>query len=68
MQHKHSPKEHINKALGETYKMMQNIRMSLNFMDKDIMKIIMTLIRPKLEYTAVVWLPHQKDLRKFERI
>ncbi len=26
------------------------------------------MIRPKLEYAAVVWSPHKKDIRKIERI
>ena len=39
-------------------------------MDKDMMKkIITSMLRPKLEYAAVVWSPHlKKDIRKLERI
>ena len=39
-------------------------------MDQNMMKkIITTMIRPKLEYAAVVWSPHlKKDIKKLERI
>ncbi len=39
-------------------------------MDKEMMrKIILTMIRPKLEYASVVWSPHKKkEIRKLERI
>ena len=39
-------------------------------MDKDMMKRILTsMIRPRLEYAAVVWSPNVKtDIRKLERI
>ena len=35
--------------------------MALHFLDKDMMrKIITTMIRPKLEYAEVIWFPHKK--------
>ena len=39
-------------------------------MDKDmIRKILTSMIRPRLEFAAVVWSPHaKKDTRKLERI
>ncbi len=38
-------------------------------MDKDMMKILTTLIRPKLEYAEVVWSPcKKKHTNKLERI
>ena len=65
-----SPERHINKLFGESYKMLQNIGMAFHYMNKDMMKkIIVTLIRPKLEYASVVWSPHRKkDIYKLERI
>ena len=62
--------QHINKLLGSTYKMLANIRVAYHYMDKDMMKRILTsMIRPRLEYAAVVWSPHaKKDITKLERI
>lgn len=57
-----SPEEHINNLSEETY-MMQNIRLSFHFMDKERMKIIM--IRSKFEYAVVAWLPcKEKNIGK----
>ncbi len=43
--------------------------MTFQFMDKDMMKILTTLIRPKLEYAEVVWSPYKKKhINKLERI
>lgn len=42
--------------------MRQNIKVSFQFMDKEMKKII-TTIRLKLEYAAVVWPTHKKDIR-----
>ena len=62
--------QHINKLLGSTYKMLANIRVAYHYMDKDMMKRILTsMIRPRLEYAAVMWSPHaKKDITKQERI
>ena len=50
--------------------MLANIRVAFHYMDKDMMKNILTsMIRPRLEYAAVVWSPHaKKNIRKLERI
>ena len=65
-----TPDRHIGGIFGASYRMLTNIRIAFNYLDKDIMKrIIMNMIRPKLEYAAVVWSPHKKkDIRKLERI
>ncbi len=65
-----SSEKHINKLFEETYKMLQNIKTSFNFMEKEMMrKIKATMIRSKLEYTSVMWLPHKKkEIGKLERI
>jgi len=65
-----SPEKHINKIFGETYRMLRNIRVAFHFLDKNMMKkIITTMIRPKLEYAEIVWSPHKKKhVKKLERI
>ena len=54
--------QHINKLFGSTYRrMLANIRVAFHYMDKDMMKRILTsMIRPRLEYAAVVRSPHAK--------
>ena len=44
--------------------------MAFHFLDKDIMReIITSMIRPKLEYAEVIWSPHKKKhVLKLERI
>ena len=65
-----SPEKHINRIFGNTYSMLVNIRVAFTYMDKEMMrKIISTLVRPKLEYAAIVWSPHlKKHVIKLERI
>ena len=65
-----SPEAHIRGVFGSTYRMLTNIRVAFHYMDMSMMKkIITTMVRPKLEYAAVVWSPHhKKDIRKLERI
>ena len=65
-----TPERHINMVCGSTRKMLMNIRVAFHYLDKDMMnKIIATMIRPKLEYAAVVWSPNKKkDIVKLERI
>ena len=51
-----SPWKHINKIVRETYNLLKNIKVAFSYTDQDMMKkIIVTRIRPRLEYTAVVW-------------
>ena len=65
-----SPTRHIDEKYASTSRMLTNIRVAFRYMDKDMMKkILITMVRPKLEYAAVVWAPHKKkDIRKLERI
>ena len=44
--------------------------MAFHFLDKDVIKKIITImIRPKLEYAEVIWSPHKKKhVLKLERI
>ncbi len=49
--------------------MVRNIGTAFNFMDKDMMrKIITTMIRPKLEYAEAVWPPYKKKHIHIQRI
>lgn len=45
--------KHINNIFGTLYRMLKNIRITLNYMDKIMMKAITKTIRTKLEYTEV---------------
>ena len=65
-----SPEKHIYRIFGDTFMMLRNIRMAFHFLDKDMMrKIITTMIRPKLEYAEVIWsLYKKKHVLKLERI
>ncbi len=65
-----SLEKHIDTIFGNAYGLLRNIRMTFQFMNKDMMKKILTiLIRPKLEYAEVVWSPYKKKyFNKFERI
>ena len=50
-----SPEKHIDGLFGDAFIMLRNIRMAFHFLDKDMMrKIITTMIIPKLEYAEVM--------------
>ena len=69
MQDNLSLEKHKNRIFGDTFMMLRNIRMAFHFPDKDMRKIITTMIRPKLEYAKVIWSPHKKKhVLKLERI
>ena len=61
---------HIDKMFGETYNLLRNIGLAFHYMDKDMMKkLISTIIRPRLEYAGVVWSPYKKKhVKKLERL
>ena len=45
--------------------------MAFKYLDEEEMinKLITSLVRPKLEYAAMIWSPYEKkDIRKIERI
>ena len=69
IQDKLSQEKYINKIFGDTFRMVRNIWMVFHFLDKDIIrKIITTMIRPKLEYAEAIWSPHKKKhVLKLER-
>ena len=62
--------KHINKITNNTYRMVISMSVFFHYMDEDmIKKLIMAMIRPKLEYAAVVWSQHlKKHIKKLERI
>ncbi len=70
MQDDLSPENHINHIFGGAYKMLRNVRTAFNYMDKDMMrKILTTMTRPKLKYEVTVWSPHKnKHIGKLEKI
>ena len=55
-----SPEMHIKKTFGDTFRMLRNIGVAFHFLEKEMKKIITTMIRPKLEYAAIVWSPPQE--------
>ena len=68
--HTQTPEKHIGIIFGDTFRMLRNIQMAFHFLDKDMMrKIITTTIRQKLKYAEVIWSPHKKmHVLKLERI
>ena len=64
-----SSEKHINRIFSDTFMMLRNIWMGFHFLDKDMIKLITIMIRPKLEYAEVIWSPHKKKhVLKLERI
>ena len=54
-----SPQKHIQGIFASTYRTLANIRVALSYIDTNMMKkIITSMIRPEIEYAAVVWSPH----------
>ncbi len=51
---------HKNKITGEVYNIIRNIKTAFTYLDEEMMKLIVSMIQPKLEYSAVVMSPHKK--------
>ncbi len=52
---------HIDKITGETMNLLKRVRMAFSYLDEGmIKKLLISMIRPRLEYVAVVWSPHTK--------
>ena len=49
-----SPEKHIDRIFGDKLRMLRNKQMVFHYLDKDMRKIITTMIRPKLEYAEVI--------------
>ena len=52
-------RRNINKITNDTYRMVINMSVSFHYRDKDMIKILIMTVRPKLEY-AVAWSQHLK--------
>jgi len=65
-----SPEKHVNRITAETYNLLRNIKVAFTYVDEEmIKKLVIALIRPRLEYAAAVWSPStKKHIRKLERI
>ena len=65
-----SPEKHIDEIFSDTLWMLRNMRMAFHFLDKDVMrKILTTMITPKVEYAEAIWFPYKKEhVVKLERI
>ena len=65
-----TPEDHINDKANKMMNLIANMRRAFLFVDEDMVKKIITaIIRPNLEYAAVVWNPHlKKDIVKLERV
>ncbi len=62
--------KHINRITGETYNLLRIIKAAFTYLDEEMVKkLITSMIRPRLEYAALVWSPRlKKKIRKLERI
>ena len=65
-----SPEKHVNRITAETYNLLRNIKVAFTYVDEEmIKKLVIALIRPRLEYAATVWSPStKKHIRKLEMI
>ena len=65
-----SPEKRISRITGSAHGLILNIRVAFNYMDEEMVReLIVAMIRPRLEYAAVVWSPHmKKHIAKLERI
>ncbi len=56
-----SPESHINKIVRESYNLLNKIRIAFNFMNEELLvRVLTSMVRPRLEYVAVVLSPHLK--------
>ena len=65
-----SPRKHISKVVGGPYRLITKTKTAFTYVDEDILrKLIVSMIRPQLEYATLVWSPHKKkDITRIERI
>ena len=70
IQNNMSPEKHINRIVGGAFALLADIRVAFKHMDENMMKkLIVSLVRPRLEYAQVVWSPHlKKHIHKLERV
>ncbi len=62
--------KHINRISGKTHNLIRNIKAAFTYIDEEMVKkLIASMIRPRLEYAALVWSPNLKrEIRTVERI
>jgi len=62
--------KHINRITGETYNLLRNIKAAFTYLSEEMVKkLITSMIRPRLEYAALLWSPKlKKEIRKLERL
>lgn len=65
-QNSFSPKKHMRKITRETCKLTM-IKVALHYMDGDMMRLVLPVIQPGVEYAAIVS-PHRKKIKKRGRI
>jgi hypothetical protein len=63
-------KPHINSAISKAYRKLGMIKHCFKYKNERTTKLLFTaLVRPHLEYAAVLWRPHEKqDIEKIERV
>lgn len=62
------PNDHKNEKVYKMPGLIANMRAFVS-VDEDMVKIIIAIIKPSLEYGAVVWSPPlKKDIDKVERV
>lgn len=55
--------KHIKKITGLALNLLKNARTAF-----EMMRNVVTMIRSWLNYAAVVWSPHEKNLKNLERV
>lgn len=48
-------RKHINWITGETYNLLTNIKAAFKYNDEEMVKLITSMIHPRLEYAALMW-------------
>jgi ribonuclease P/MRP protein subunit RPP40 len=61
---------HVNSAVNKANQKLGQIKHSFQYLDEKMLKLLfVSLVRPHLEYTALVWNPHwQYDKDKLEKV
>ena len=65
-----SPRKHISKVVGGTYRLITKIKTPFTYMDEEMLrKLIVSMIGQQLEHVTLVWSQHKKkDITTIERI
>ena len=49
-----------NRQNYKTHKLQTNIKVAFHYIDEDMKKLIVAMIKPRLEYVAIAWCQHKK--------